>query len=163
MAYQSINPYTEELINTFRENTDAQLELIIGKAEAYENDWNLRSLAERKAVVKKAASILREKLDEFAKPITLGMSRLFQKAQREVELSADILDYYADHAKTFPAPRKLQVDEGEAFIENAALGVLFCGEPWNFPYYPLIEPAGGTLIVKHAPNLPQCAVAFGLR
>ena len=161
MAYQTINPYTEELVETFREHTDAELEAIIAKAEeTYENDWSLKSLAERKAIVKKAASILREKLDEFAKPITLEMGKLFREAQGEVELSADILDYYADNAEKFLAPEKLKVKEGEAFIENAPLGVLFCIEPWNFPYYQLARVAGpnlmagNTLIVKHA---PECA------
>jgi succinate-semialdehyde dehydrogenase/glutarate-semialdehyde dehydrogenase len=97
MAYQTINPFTEELVKSFREHTDAQLEAIIARAEeTYENDWSLRSLAERKAIVKKAPSILREKLDEFAEPITLEMGKLFREAQGEVKLSADILDYYAD-------------------------------------------------------------------
>lgn len=167
MAYQTINPYTEELVKTFREHTDAQLEAIIAKAEeTYENDWSLKSLAERKAIVKKAASILREKLDQFAKRITVEMGKLFREAQGEVELSADILNYYADNAEKFLAPEKLEVDEGEAFIEHAPLGVLFCIEPWNFPYYQLARVAGpnlmagNTLVVKHASNVPQCALAF---
>jgi succinate-semialdehyde dehydrogenase / glutarate-semialdehyde dehydrogenase len=167
MAYQTINPFTEELVKSFGEHTDAQLETIIARAEeTYANDWSLRSLAKRKAIVKKAASILRKKLDEFAKPITIEMGKLFREAQGEVELSADILDYYADNAEKFLAPKKLKVDKGEAFIENAPLGVLFCVEPWNFPYYQLARVAGpnlmagNTLIVKHAPNVPQCALAF---
>ena len=167
MAYQTINPFTEELVKTFREHTDAELEAIIAKAEeTYESDWSRRSLAERKAIVKKAASILREKRDEFAKLTTLEMGKLFREAQGEVELSADILDYYADNAEKFLAPQKLKVDEGEAFIDNEPLGVLFCVEPWNFPYYQLARVAGpnlmagNTLIVKHAPNVPQCALAF---
>jgi succinate-semialdehyde dehydrogenase / glutarate-semialdehyde dehydrogenase len=167
MAYQTINPFTEELVKSFGEHTDAELEAVIARAEeTYESDWSLRSLAERKAIVKKAASILREKRDEFAKFITLEMGKLFREAQGEVKLSADILDYYADNAEKFLAPQKLKVDEGEAFIENAPLGVLFCVEPWNFPYYQLARVAGpnlmvgNTLIVKHAPNVPQCALAF---
>jgi succinate-semialdehyde dehydrogenase/glutarate-semialdehyde dehydrogenase len=167
MAYQTINPFTEELVKAFREHTDAQLEAIIAKAEeTYANDWSLRSLAERKAIVEKAASILREKLDEFATPITIEMGKLFREAQGEVELSADILDYYADNAEKFLAPEKLKVKEGEAFVESEPLGVLFCVEPWNFPYYQLARVAGpnlmagNTLIVKHAPNVPQCALAF---
>ena len=167
MAYQTINPFTEELVKSFKSHTDAQLEAIIAKAEeTYENDWTLRALAERKAIVKKAASILRGKLDDFARPITLEMGKLFREAQGEVKLSADILDYYADNAEKFLAPRKLKVDEGEACIENEPLGVLFCVEPWNFPYYQLARVAGpnlmagNTLIVKHAPNVPQCALAF---
>jgi len=167
MAYQTINPYTEELVKTFPEHTDEQLEVILAQAQAaFQNDWSLRSLAERKVIVKKAASILREKCDEFAKPITLEMGKLFREAQGEVELSADILDYYADNAEAFLAPEKLAVDEGEAFVENAPMGVIFCVEPWNFPYYQLARVAGpnlmvgNTLIVKHAPNVPQCALAF---
>lgn len=110
MAYQTINPFTEELVKSFNEHTDAQLEAIIATAEdTYENDWSLRSLAERKAIVKKAASIMREKLDDFAEPITLEMGKLFREAQGEVELSADILDYYADNAEKFLAPQKLKV------------------------------------------------------
>src|SRR5271166_1962190 len=119
MAYKTINPYTEELIEVFTEHTDAQLDSIIAKAEeTYQNDWNLRPLADRKAIVKKAASILREKPDEFAKPTTLEMGKLFREAQAEVKLSADILDYYADNAETFLAPRKLKVAEGAAVVES---------------------------------------------
>jgi len=167
MEYQTINPFTEELVKTFPEHTDAQLEEIIARAEAvYENDWRLRTLNERKAVIKKAAAILREKRDEFAKPITLEMGKLFREAQGEVDLSADILDYYADNAGTFLAPRKLKVAQGEAQVESEPMGVLFCVEPWNFPYYQLARVAGpdlmagNVLIIKHAPNVPQCALAF---
>jgi succinate-semialdehyde dehydrogenase / glutarate-semialdehyde dehydrogenase len=167
MAYQTINPYTEELVKTFPDHTEEQLETIIAQAQAaFQNDWSRRPLAERKAIVKKAASIMREKRDEFARPITLEMGKLFREAQGEVDLSADILDYYADNAEAFLAPEKLTVDEGEAFVENAPMGVIFCVEPWNFPYYQLARVAGpnlmvgNTLIVKHAPNVPQCALAF---
>jgi succinate-semialdehyde dehydrogenase/glutarate-semialdehyde dehydrogenase len=167
MEYQTINPFTEEVIKTFPTHTDEQLEEIIAKAESvYKNDWSQRSLAERKKIVKKAATILRENVDEFAKPITLEMGKLFREAQAEVTLSADILEYYADNASTFLAPRKLKVAEGEAIVESGPLGVLFCVEPWNFPYYQLARVAGPDLmtgnvvIIKHAPNVPQCALAF---
>ncbi len=167
MLYQTINPYTEALVKTFPSHTDAEVESIIAKAEeTYATDWSLRSLAERKTVLKKAAAILREKLDEYAKPATLEMGKLFREAQWEVALSADILDYYADNADKFLAPEKLPVKDGEAIIESAPLGVLFCIEPWNFPYYQLARVAGpnlmlgNTIICKHAPNVPQCALAF---
>ena len=167
MLYQTINPYTEEVIETFAEHTDAEIESIIAKAdETYATDWKVRSIAARKAVLTKAASILREKLDEYAKIITLEMGKLFREAQWEVTLSADILDYFAHSADKFLAPEKLPVKEGEAIVENAPLGVLFCIEPWNFPYYQLARVAGpnlmlgNTIISKHAPNVPQCALAF---
>ena len=138
MLYQTINPYTEQVVETFPSHTDADIESIIAKAEqTYATDWRLRPLAARKAVLKKAASILREKVDEYARPVTLEMGKLFREAQWEVTLSADILDYYADNADKFLAPEKLPVNDGEAVIESAPLGVLFCIEPWNYPYYQL--------------------------
>ncbi len=167
MPYQTINPLTEKTIKTYPDHTDLQLTDIIAQAqEIYQNDWRSRTLRQRRTVMKRAAAILRERRDEFAVPITLEMGKLFKEAQGEVILSADILDYYADNAEQFLAPEKLQVAEGEAYVESAPLGVIFCIEPWNFPYYQLARVAGpnlmvgNTLIVKHAPNVPQCALTF---
>jgi succinate-semialdehyde dehydrogenase / glutarate-semialdehyde dehydrogenase len=167
MPYQTINPFTEKLVRTFTEQTDQQLQSIIGQAEdTYSDDWSKRSLADRKKILKNAVKIFREKREEFAQYITLEMGKLLTESRGEVDLSADILEYYADNAEAFLAPEKLKVSGGEAVVENAPLGVLFCIEPWNFPYYQLARVAGpnlmlgNTLIVKHAPNVPQCALAF---
>jgi succinate-semialdehyde dehydrogenase/glutarate-semialdehyde dehydrogenase len=167
MPYQTVNPTNEELIETFPEHTDQQLEKIIAQADStYKNDWSLKSISDRGTILKKAASIMREKRDDFARPITLEMGKLFREAQGEVDLSANILDYYADNAEAFLAPEKLSVAQGEAFVESEPIGVIFCVEPWNFPYYQLARVAGpnlmagNTLIVKHASNVPQCALAF---
>ena len=167
MAYRTVNPFNGKPVETFPEHSDEQLEALLGRAErCFQEHWRHTSFAERAGVVHKAASILRSRTDTFAKLVTLEMGKLFREAQGEVELSADILDYYADNAEKFLAPHRLKVDEGEAIIENAPLGVLFCVEPWNFPYYQLARVAGpnlmagNTLIVKHAPNVPQCALAF---
>jgi succinate-semialdehyde dehydrogenase/glutarate-semialdehyde dehydrogenase len=167
MPYQTINPFTEKLVRTFTEQTDEQLQSIIAQAEdTYSNDWSKRSLADRKKILKNAVKIFREKREDFAQYITLEMGKLLTESRGEVDLSADILEYYADNAEAFLAPEKLKVSGGEAVVENAPLGVLFCIEPWNFPYYQLARVAGpnlmlgNTLIVKHAPNVPQCALAF---
>lgn len=167
MAYQSINPCNGELVATFQEHTDEQMEQILALADGtYESDWKLKSLEERKAILRNAAAILRDKRDDFARPITLEMGKLYKEALAEVDLSADILDYYAERAAQFLAPETLEVESGEAVVENAPVGVIFCIEPWNFPYYQLARVAGpdlmvgNTLIVKHAPNVPQCASAF---
>ncbi len=167
MAYQTVNPFNGKLVETFPEHSDELLEALLARAErCFQEHWRHTSFAERAGVVHKAASTLRSRTDTFAKLVTLEMGKLFREAQGEVELSADILDYYADNAEKFLAPHRLKVDEGEAVIENAPLGVLFCVEPWNFPYYQLARVAGpnlmagNTLIVKHAPNVPQCALAF---
>src|SRR3984893_185630 len=119
MSYQTINPSNEEKVKVFHEHTDEQLEELIARAQStYQNDWSRRTLAERKAVLKNAASILRQKRSDFARLLTLEMGKLLQEAGGEVDLSADILDYYADNAEKFLAPKQLKVDEGEAIVEG---------------------------------------------
>lgn len=167
MSYKTTNPYTEEVVKTFPAHTDAQLDTVLGTAHRlFQDDWRHRTFAGRQAIVKKAAALLKAQRDDFAKLITLEMGKLFKEAQQEVSLCVKILDYYADNAEQFLAPKKLDVKRGEASVEIAPLGVIFCVEPWNFPYYQLARVAGpnlmagNTLVVKHASNVPQCALAF---
>lgn len=167
MLYQSINPYTEETLKTFDLHSDAQLASIVAKADnTYKNNWRRKTHAQRAAILHKAAEIMRHNRDAFATPITVEMGKLFREAQAEVDLSADILDYYADNAEKFLAPVDLKVDDGKATVLSQPIGIVFCIEPWNFPYYQLARVAGpnlmagNVLIVKHAPGVPQCAVMF---
>src|SRR5262249_24212169 len=167
MLYQTTNPYTEELVKTFPPHTDAEIDTIIARAEkTYNTDWGRRPIAERKTIVKRAAARLRKNLDEYAALTTLEMGKLFREGRGETWISAGILEYFADNADTFLATEQIAVKGGEAFIESAPFGVLFCVEPWNYPYYQLARVAGpnlmlgNTVICKHAPNVPQCALAF---
>jgi succinate-semialdehyde dehydrogenase/glutarate-semialdehyde dehydrogenase len=94
------------------------------------------------------------------------MGKRIDEARGEVKFSADILAYYAKHAEAFLAPTRLNPKVGEAHMESSPFGVLFCVEPWNFPYYQLARVAGpqlmagNVLVVKHAGCVPQCAIAF---
>lgn len=166
MPYQSLNPFDGKLLKTFEELTDAQLEAAVHAADQCFAAWRLTSFAERSAVLARAAAILRDRVEDFARPITLEMGKLISESRGEVALSADILDYYAEHAERFLAPQPLTPDSGEATIESTPFGVLFGVEPWNFPYYQLarfVAPnlmAGNVVLVKHASNVPQCAIAF---
>lgn len=167
MTYQTTNPYNEQVVQTFTAHTDAELDGVLGAAaDVFESDWRQRGYDERKAIVKKAAALLKEQRDDFAKLITLEMGKLFKEAQQEVSLCVKILDYYADNAEQFLAPKTIAVKRGEASVEIAPIGLIFCIEPWNFPYYQLARVAGpnlmagNTLVVKHASNVPQCALAF---
>ena len=94
------------------------------------------------------------------------MGKRIGEAPGEVTFSADILAYYAKHAESFLAPARLHPKVGKAHMESSPIGVLFCVEPWNFPYYQLARVAGpqlmagNVLVVKHAGCVPQCAIAF---
>jgi len=167
MAYQTTNPYSGKLVASFDELDDSQLEDKLGAAAAcFQNVWRHHSFAERKAVLSRAAALMRERSQTLAELITLEMGKLIQQSAGEVALSAAILDYYAEHAEVFLAPEKLTTAKGEAFVESAPIGVLFGVEPWNYPYYQVARfaapnlMAGNVVMVKHASNVPQCALAF---
>ena len=167
MAYQSTNPYTGEVVKTFDEIDDQQLETRLTAAQdCFEQVWRHKSFAERKAVLSRAAAIMRERSQQFAELITLEMGKLIAQSQGEVTLSASILEYYAEHAESFLAPEKLGTRNGDAVVESSPIGVLFGVEPWNYPYYQIARfaapnlMAGNVVMVKHASNVPQCALAF---
>jgi succinate-semialdehyde dehydrogenase/glutarate-semialdehyde dehydrogenase len=166
MSYQSLNPATGKLLKSFAEISDADLEQKIATAASCYEVWRHKSYAERAAIIAKAASIMKSKVDEFAKPMTLEMGKRISEARGEVEFSADILAYYAKNAAKFLAPVKLHPQVGEAHMESSPIGVIFGVEPWNFPYYQLARVAGphlmagNVLMVKHASCVPQCAIAF---
>ena len=166
MSYQSINPYSGELVKSFVEHTDQQLDASIATAATCFDAWRKLSFAERAGIVSKAAGIMRERAEEFARPMTLEMGKLFAESVGEVMLSADILDYYATHAERFLAPEQLTPSSGEAVVESAPLGIIFGVQPWNFPYYQLARfaapnlMAGNVVMVKHSGTVPQCAIAF---
>jgi succinate-semialdehyde dehydrogenase/glutarate-semialdehyde dehydrogenase len=166
MAYQSVNPNTGKVLKSFDELNDNQLEEAIATAESCFNKWKHTTYAQRAEIISRAAALMRANVDEFAKLATLEMGKRIDEARGEVKFSADILAYYAEHAQTFLAPTKLHPKVGEAHMENSPFGVLFCVEPWNFPYYQLARVAGphlmagNVLVVKHAGCVPQCAIAF---
>ena len=166
MSYQSVNPSDGKTLKTFAEHTDDQLETALQTAATCFESWRRTTFAERAVVAAKAAAIMRARIDEFARPVTLEMGKLFAQARGEVILSADIIDYYAMNAERFLATENLQPSAGEAEVESTPFGVLFGVQPWNFPYSQLARfaapnlMAGNVVMVKHAGCVPQCAIAF---
>ena len=166
MPYQSINPATGKVLKTFKELTEPQLEKALKTAAACFESWRHTSFKHRAAVASRAAAILRQRVDEFARPMTVEMGKRIDEARGEVAVSADIIDYYAKNAERILAPQKLMPKTGQAVIESSPLGVLFGVQPWNFPYYQLARfaapnlMAGNVVMVKHASCVPQCALAF---
>ena len=166
MTYQSVNPYNGAILKTFDSLTDSELEASLVKAADCFDMWRQTTFAQRGAVAAKAASIMRGRVDEFAKLITLEMGKRIDEAKGEVLLSAAIIDYYAKNAEAFLVRVQLTPKTGEADVESSPIGVLFGVQPWNFPYYQLARfaapnlMAGNVVMVKHSASVPQCAVAF---
>ena len=166
MTYQSVNPYNGAILKTFDTFSDAQVETALANASACFDVWRQTTFAQRAAVAAKAAAIMRDRVDEFARLITLEMGKRIDEARGEVLLSAAIIDYYAKNAESFLVAVQLTPKVGEASVESSPIGVLFGVQPWNFPYYQLARfaapnlMAGNVVMVKHSASVPQCAVAF---
>jgi succinate-semialdehyde dehydrogenase / glutarate-semialdehyde dehydrogenase len=168
MGYQTVNPFDNQVVASFEDLTDQQTIGLLAQAQTTFESWSQTSFAQRSAVISRAAAILRERSDEFARLLTVEMGKLYAEALGEVELSAQILDYYAENAETFLAPEPLDTSSSDdnAMLVSAPLGVILGVQPWNFPYYQLARVAGPNLMagnvvmVKHASNVPQAAAAF---
>lgn len=169
MSYSTINPYTGEAVASFDFATDTEISKALEDAQNTFELWRKSTFAERAAVMHAAAEILHQEKAEFAKILTLEMGKITAEAEAEVDLSADIFDYYATHVEEQLAPRKIEVNpatKGEYHLLSEPLGVLLAIEPWNFPYYQvarIIAPqlsAGNTMLLKHASNVPQSAAVM---
>ena len=166
MSYQSINPFDGKTLKSFDTLSDSQLETKLAAAATCFKTWKHKTYKERAVIVAKAAELMKTHVDDFATLATLEMGKRIDEARGEVNFSSNILDYYAKNAEKFLAPEKLHPSHGEAHMESSPIGVIFCVEPWNFPFYQLARVAGphlmagNTLVVKHSSNVPQCAVAF---
>lgn len=169
MGYATINPFTGEVIKTFPDATDSYVSDAISKAHHAFLDWKSTAFATRVHILQKAADLLRTQNDEFAHLLTLEMGKLVGEAYAEIELSAQIFEYYVHNAERLLEPETLPVAnprEASAIIVHEPLGVLLAIEPWNFPYYQIariIAPqlsAGNTILLKHASNVPQSAARF---
>ncbi len=166
MSYETVNPATGEHLASYAEHTPKEVESALRVADRAYHVWRKLGFVERGAIISRAAELFRHKAEELSKLITLEMGKLIDESRSEVQLTADILSYYADNAEAFLAPQRLTQQEGTAQVISQPIGVLFGIEPWNFPYYQLVRFAapnlmgGNTVIVKHAPSVPQCADAF---
>lgn len=169
MAYATTNPYTGETVKTFPNATDAEVAQALDAAEKAFEQWKDAAFAERCKVLQKTADLLRKDHTAYAKILTLEMGKLLTEAEGEVELSAQILEYYANNAEKLLAPEKLPSKHPsytDCWVEHVPQGILLAIEPWNFPYYQVVRiaapqlAAGNVIVLKHASNVPQCAAVF---
>lgn len=169
MAYQTVNPYTNKLVQSYPYASDAEIDAAILKSHEAFLNWRTTGFADRSKVMTRAAEILRAEKRSFADVLTLEMGKIFAEAELEVELCADIFDYFAEHGESFLKDKPLEVKgakEGTVTIVFEPLGVIYCIEPWNFPYYQVVRVAapqilaGNTVLLKHAKNVPAAAQAM---
>lgn len=166
MAMRAVNPTTGETLKTYEEMGAAEVRNAVAQAHAAFLDWRRTSFAERARLMKRAAQILREKAAEYAVLMTQEMGKPLKDGKAEAEKCAWACDYYADNAETFLQEEVIQTDASKSFVTCQPIGVVLAVMPWNFPFWQVFRfaapalMAGNAGVLKHASNVPGCALAI---
>jgi acyl-CoA reductase-like NAD-dependent aldehyde dehydrogenase len=162
----SINPATEEIIGSYPLHTGEQIDKALRMAQKVFMSWRAETYSVRAALMKKAAMALRDNRPKLADIMTVEMGKPIVESEAEVEKCAWNCDYYAENAERFLSDEPRTSGASESYIQYSPLGVLLAVMPWNFPFWQVFRfaapalMAGNTAILKHASNVPQCAMAI---
>lgn len=164
---QSINPYTGEILKEFATLSTKEMEIIQSQAAQAFDTWKQTSISSRAKLIKKAAEELHKNKEHYARLISLEMGKVIRESRSEIEKCAWACEFYAEKAAEFLNPEKMNLPDGaQAEIIYQPLGAILAVMPWNFPFWQVFRFAAPTLmagnvgLLKHASNVPQCALAI---
>ena len=166
MSISSTNPATGKIVRTFEPLTSAAIEDKLALAHSAFGHSRRESFAQRAVKMLAAANLLESEKRRLGEMMTLEMGKPIKAAIAEAEKCATACRYFAKHAESFLADRKFAMDSGDAWIAHQPLGVVLAVMPWNFPFWQVIRfaapalMAGNAGVLKHASNVPQCALAI---
>jgi succinate-semialdehyde dehydrogenase / glutarate-semialdehyde dehydrogenase len=166
MSIASVNPATGEVIKTFDELTDAQVEEKIARAAARYKTYRNTPFAERARMLNCAAEIIERKKEEYGRIMTLEMGKTYKSAVAEAAKCASACRYYADNGEKILADEVIETGARKSFIRYLPIGPILAVMPWNFPFWQVVRfiapalAAGNVGLLKHASNVPQCALAL---
>jgi succinate-semialdehyde dehydrogenase/glutarate-semialdehyde dehydrogenase len=166
LKLEAINPATGEIINEYDEMKPEEVSQILSLVYDEFQAWKKTSFEDRELLMKKAAQVLRENVNKYAKLMVEEMGKPIKDARAEVEKCAWVCDYYAENAKQQLAPELIKTDASKSYISYQPLGIILAVMPWNFPFWQVIRFAAPTLmagnvgVLKHASNVPGCALAI---
>jgi succinate-semialdehyde dehydrogenase/glutarate-semialdehyde dehydrogenase len=166
MAIQSINPANEEVLQSFEEHTEAQVDEKLELAMSTFRQWRQEPFARRAELLHEAAKQLRAEVDTLAGLMTDEMGKPIAQAKAEVEKCAWCCDFYADNAERFLGNIDSPSTASKSYVAFDPIGPVLAIMPWNFPFWQVFRfaapalMAGNVGILKHASNVPQCALAI---
>lgn len=167
MPMTSINPATGETLKSYDTHGDAQIEAALARAAAVFPSFSPRSkLGDRTRWLNKAADILLRDKAELAKLMTLEMGKPIAQAEAEIEKCASGCRHYAEHAESYLADEEVEIGKKASYVRWLPIGPVLAVMPWNFPFWQVVRfaapalAAGNVGILKHASNVPGCALAI---
>jgi succinate-semialdehyde dehydrogenase/glutarate-semialdehyde dehydrogenase len=166
MGIATINPSTGETLKRFEPLSDSEIEKKIGIAAGTFARYRKVLPAERAAKLKCAGDILRQEKEAFGRLMSLEMGKLFREAVGEAEKCAWACHYYAEHGEQFLADEQVETGVSQSYMRFQPLGPVLAVMPWNFPFWQVMRfaapalMAGNVALLKHASNVPQCALAI---
>lgn len=166
MAFQSINPFNQQRLRTYRADSPAAIERKLKQADRAFADWSGLSLSERVDYLRRIGDYLTAHKQSLGELITAEMGKTLKEAIAEVEKCAGGCTFYADHADAFLADQVIDTEGFRTFVTYQPLGAVLAIMPWNFPFWQVFRfaipglLAGNVGLLKHAPNVFGCALAI---
>ncbi|HEY2510620.1 MAG TPA: NAD-dependent succinate-semialdehyde dehydrogenase [Polyangiaceae bacterium] len=163
-TFQSINPATGEVLETFPATTRAEVEQALSRAEAASHDWRRQRPEDRATPLRTAARLLRERAPGYARTMALEMGKPLAQGKAEADKCAWACDYYAEHGPAFLVPEARATEAARSYVRFDPLGPIVAIMPWNFPFWQVLRfaapalMAGNVAILKHAPGVPRSAL-----
>ncbi len=166
MAIESRNPVNDELLASFEPLDARAIDDRLARATAVFSSWKRTSFEERSRLLSRAAELLEADADRLARLMTLEMGKLLRAARDEVVKSARGCRYYSERGAGFLADEEIPTEATRSYLRYEPVGPVFAIMPWNFPFWQVFRfaapalMAGNVVLLKHAPNVPQCALAI---
>jgi len=163
---KSINPFTGKTIKEYKELSNSEISEVIESVDVAFLAWRKTDFATRSELMKNTANILRNNAEKYGKIITEEMGKIFNESVAEVKKCAWVCDYYAENTEQFLSDEIVETDAAKSFISFQPLGIVLAIMPWNFPFWQVFRfaapalMAGNVGILKHASNVPGCALAI---
>ena len=166
MIIKSTNPYNGKLIKEYKSHSTKEVKTKIHASDLAFQDWRKTSMKHRAELIRKVATVLLKNKKKYAMLMCEEMGKPIKAGIAEIEKCAGVCNYYADNAASFLKNKSIKTEAQKSFVTYQPLGVILAVMPWNFPFWQVLRfaaptlMAGNTALLKHASNVPGCALAL---
>jgi succinate-semialdehyde dehydrogenase/glutarate-semialdehyde dehydrogenase len=163
---KSVNPVTGKIVETYDAHSDKGVEKIINATDKSWQHWRTTSFKQRSALMQNISILLKSRKEELARLMALEMGKVMKEGIAEIEKCAWACEYYAQNAESMLENETIETQYSRSFVSYQPLGTILAVMPWNFPFWQVFRflaptlMAGNTAVLKHASNVPGCAMAI---